>query len=81
MKKKKKNAYPLVLNFDITFGVIFKKYLFLENPNRKPVSFGTTQSRGLFPHVCAPDRTGNELYPMKGAPNRGPGLYNNAEVR
>lgn len=51
-----------------------------ENPNKKPVSFGTTQSRGLFPHICAPDRTGNQLYPMKGAPNRGPGCYNNAEM-
>lgn len=51
-----------------------------ENLARKAVSFGTTLDRGLFPHVCAPDRTGNELYPLRGAPHRGPGCYNNAEV-
>ncbi|XP_039271972.1 ciliary microtubule-associated protein 3-like [Styela clava] len=51
-----------------------------ENPAKKLVSFGTTLNRGLFPHVHAPDRTGNEIYPLRGAPHRGPGCYNNAEV-
>ena len=54
---------------------------FIENPNKKPVSFGTTQDRGLFPHICAPDRLGNELNALRGSPNRGPGCYDNAEVK
>nr|CAB3264857.1 protein pitchfork-like [Phallusia mammillata] len=55
-------------------------FMDIDDPNKKAVSFGTTLDRGLFPHVCAPDRTGNELYPLRGAPDRGPGRYNNAEV-
>lgn len=55
-------------------------YLDEENPAKKLVSFGTTLDRGCFPFKCEPDRTGNELYPLKGSPNRGPGLYNNAEL-
>nr|XP_039263447.1 protein pitchfork-like [Styela clava] len=55
-------------------------YLDDENPAKKAVSFGTTLNRGLFPHVCEPDRTGNELCPLRGAPQRGPGRYNNAEL-
>jgi len=47
---------------------------------KNTLSFGTTLDRGLFPHNCAPDRTGNELTPLKGAPHRGPGVYNNDEV-
>lgn len=30
--------------------------------------------------MCANDRLGNELYPVRGAPNLGPGCYDNAEV-
>ena len=44
------------------------------------ISFGTTLDRKLFPHNCAQDRTGNELTPLKGAPQRGPGVYNNDEI-
>lgn len=55
-------------------------FLEIEDANKKAISFGTTLDRGLFPHVCNPDRTGNELNPMKGAPNRGPGCYDNAKV-
>merc|ERR1712188_5733 len=40
------------------------------------ISFGTTLNRPLFPHKCAPDRTGNELTPLRGSQNRGPGVYN-----
>ncbi|XP_076803018.1 ciliary microtubule-associated protein 3-like isoform X2 [Clavelina lepadiformis] len=52
----------------------------IDESKKKTISFGTTLDRGLFPHICAPDRTGNELYPLRGAPHRGPGCYNNAEV-
>lgn len=62
----------------IHFWTIFHT---VDDPNKKAVSFGTTLDRGLFPHECAPDRTGNELYPLRGAPDRGPGRYNNAEVK
>merc|ERR1712139_330319 len=48
--------------------------------NHPIISFGTTLDRSLFPHNCAPDRTGNELTPLKGAPHRGPGVYNNDEI-
>jgi len=43
------------------------------------ISFGTTLNRHLFPLECAPDRTGNELTPLRGSPNRGPGVYNDHE--
>ena len=41
------------------------------------IAFGSTLDRTLFPHKCAQDRTGNELTPLRGSPNRGPGVYNN----
>ncbi|XP_043932929.1 protein pitchfork [Protopterus annectens] len=44
------------------------------------ISFGTTQDRKLFPYYCAPDRLGNELAPLRGAPQRGPGCYENEAV-
>ncbi|KAM3936075.1 ciliary microtubule-associated protein 3 [Leptodactylus fuscus] len=46
----------------------------------KNVCFGSTQERKHFPYSCAPDRLGNDLSPIRGAPNRGPGCYNNEEV-
>ncbi|KAM9320180.1 ciliary microtubule-associated protein 3 [Gastrophryne carolinensis] len=46
----------------------------------KKVCFGSTQDRKHFPYDCAPDRLGNELAPIRGAPNRGPGCYNYEEV-
>ncbi|XP_068125525.1 ciliary microtubule-associated protein 3 isoform X1 [Hyperolius riggenbachi] len=51
-----------------------------ESDTSKKVCFGSTQDRKHFPHHCAPDRLGNELAPIRGAPNRGPGCYNNEEV-
>ncbi|XP_078586687.1 ciliary microtubule-associated protein 3-like [Branchiostoma floridae x Branchiostoma japonicum] len=44
------------------------------------ISFGTTMDRKLFPINCAPTRFGNELSPLRGAPHRGPGCYDNEEV-
>ena len=41
------------------------------------IAFGTKQHRSLFPHKCAYDRTGNEIMPLVGSPNRGPGVYDN----
>lgn len=43
------------------------------------VSFGTTLDRELLPLKIPPTRAGNELG-LRGAPNRGPGRYDNAEV-
>ncbi|XP_068125526.1 ciliary microtubule-associated protein 3 isoform X2 [Hyperolius riggenbachi] len=51
-----------------------------ESDTSKKVCFGSTQDRKHFPHHCAPDRLGNELAPIRGAPNRGPGCYNNEEM-
>lgn len=44
------------------------------------VSFGTTQDRTLFPIHMAPNRFGNDLKPLRGQPNTGPGKYENEEV-
>ncbi|XP_069801481.1 ciliary microtubule-associated protein 3 [Dendropsophus ebraccatus] len=46
----------------------------------KRVCFGSTQERKHFPYHCAPDRLGNDLAPIRGAPNRGPGCYRSEEV-
>lgn len=46
----------------------------------KKVCFGSTQERKQFPYHCAPDRLGNELAPIRGSPQCGPGCYNNEEV-
>ena len=40
----------------------------------------TTKDREMFPMKMAQDRFGNELCPLKGAPHRGPGCYENEEV-
>ncbi|XP_077151540.1 ciliary microtubule-associated protein 3 [Ranitomeya variabilis] len=47
---------------------------------RKRVCFGSAQERKQFPYYCAPDRLGNDLAPIRGAPNRGPGCYKYEEV-
>ncbi|XP_013414333.1 protein pitchfork [Lingula anatina] len=52
----------------------------LEEPRKLNVSFGTTQNRTLFPVHMAPNRFGNDLKPLRGQPNTGPGCYNNEEV-
>jgi len=44
------------------------------------VAFMSTLDRELFPTRVPPTRFGNDLSPMRGAPNRGPGCYNNEEV-
>ncbi|CAG5125188.1 unnamed protein product, partial [Candidula unifasciata] len=41
------------------------------------VAFLTTKERELFPVKTSKDRFGNELCPLKGAPHRGPGCYDN----
>jgi len=43
------------------------------------MSFMTTKDREMFPMKMAQDRFGNELCPLKGAPHRGPGCYENEE--
>lgn len=47
---------------------------------RGQIAFMTTKDRELFPMKTSKDRFGNELYPLKGAPNRGPGCYDNDKV-
>jgi len=44
------------------------------------VSFGTTLTREIFPTHVPHTRFGNDLIGIRGAPNRGPGCYNNEEV-
>jgi len=44
------------------------------------VSFGTTGPREVFPTHVPHTRFGNELIGIRGAPNRGPGCYDNEEV-
>lgn len=46
---------------------------------QRTVAFGTTLNRELLPLKVPPNRFGNELA-LRGAPNRGPGCYDNAEV-
>ncbi|XP_066559130.1 ciliary microtubule-associated protein 3 [Amia ocellicauda] len=46
----------------------------------RSVCFGSSQERRLFPSHCAPDRLGNTLAPVLGAPHRGPGCYKNHTV-
>ena len=41
----------------------------------------TTQDRGVYPSSVPPTRFGNELVPIKGTPELGPGVYENEEVR
>ncbi|XP_041324218.1 protein pitchfork [Pyrgilauda ruficollis] len=41
----------------------------------KPISFGTTQERKMFPYHCAPDRLGIEGLGVRGSPSLGPGSY------
>lgn len=48
------------------------------NDARRAVAFGTTLDRELLPLKIPANRFGNELA-LRGAPNRGPGCYYNAE--
>ncbi|XP_064603633.1 ciliary microtubule-associated protein 3-like isoform X2 [Liolophura sinensis] len=48
--------------------------------SKKPkVAFNTTMNREMFPHEMPPNRFGNELIPIRGAPHRGPGCYENED--
>ncbi|KAM4700777.1 ciliary microtubule-associated protein 3 [Discoglossus pictus] len=51
-----------------------------EMESSKQLAFGSTQPRKNFPHHCAPDRLGNEMAPIRGTPNLGPGCYDYEEV-
>ena len=44
------------------------------------VSFMTTLDRELFPTKMPRNRFGNEISPLRGAPHRGPGCYENEDV-
>ncbi|CAH1785737.1 unnamed protein product [Owenia fusiformis] len=52
----------------------------MEVDNKTNVAFGTTLDREMYPIQMPPNRFGNELIPLKGAPHRGPGCYENEEV-
>ncbi|CAC5386102.1 unnamed protein product [Mytilus coruscus] len=49
--------------------------------DKKPtkISFMTTLDRELFPIKMPRNRFGNEIAPLRGAPHRGPGCYENEE--
>lgn len=51
----------------------------MEVDDKSNVAFGTTLDRGIFPSDVAPTRFGNDLSPIRGAPDRGPGKYDNEE--
>lgn len=57
-------------------------YLFLTVSVKKGsgVAFGTTLNRGIFPMNVPQTRFGNDLSPIRGTPNLGPGCYSNEEV-
>ncbi|XP_067655520.1 ciliary microtubule-associated protein 3-like [Haliotis asinina] len=51
----------------------------MEMDKRPKVAFMTTLNRELFPTKMPPNRFGNEVVPLRGAPHRGPGCYENEE--
>ena len=60
------------------FNVVNISILTDEKPSR--VAFGSTLDREVFPTHVPHTRFGNDLSPIRGAPQRGPGCYNNEEV-
>ena len=58
----------------------FNYIILLVVEKNSKVSFGTTLTREIFPSHVPKNRFGNDLTPIRGAPNRGPGCYNNEEV-
>jgi hypothetical protein len=54
-------------------------YVFTVEKKQK-VSFMTTMDRELFPVKMPANRFGNEIVPLRGAPHRGPGCYENEDV-
>lgn len=51
--------------------------LLQKQPNE--VSFMTTLDREMFPTSMPRNRFGNEIVPLRGAPHRGPGCYENED--
>lgn len=51
----------------------------MEVEKKQKVSFMTTMDRELFPVKMPPNRFGNEIVPLRGAPHRGPGCYENED--
>lgn len=53
----------------------------MEAVEKKPtkISFMTTLDRELFPIKMPRNRFGNEIAPLRGAPHRGPGCYENED--
>ena len=73
-------AYIMLLFFMLGF-FIHIIFIFCVSVTQKPrVAFMTTLQRELFPFKVPPNRFGNEITPLRGAPHRGPGCYNNEEV-
>ena len=54
--------------------------MFLTVDKGPKVSFMTTLDRELFPIKMPQNRFGNEICPLRGAPHRGPGCYENEDV-
>jgi len=52
----------------------------MEVEKRSKISFGTTLDREIFPTSVPHTRFGNDLMPIRGIPDRGPGKYENEEV-
>jgi len=66
------------------FGSLFYwqkiSHMFLTVDKGPKVSFMTTLDRELFPIKMPQNRFGNEICPLRGAPHRGPGCYENEDV-
>lgn len=58
-----------------------KKETVLNSEKKTHVSFGTTTDREIFPSSVPHNRLASDLNPIRGAPNRGPGCYENEQVR
>lgn len=54
------------------------KFVLIEKKSN--VSFGTTRGREIFPSSVPHNRLASDLNPIRGAPNRGPGTYENEDV-
>ena len=55
------------------------KLISVEKKNN--ISFMTTMERELFPTKMPRNRFGNEICPLRGSIHRGPGCYENEEVK
>lgn len=52
----------------------------MEVEKQSRVAFGSTLDREIFPTHVPPTRFGNDLTPIRGHPDLGPGKYDNEEV-